>query len=171
MRKTLKNLVQKTVTVTGVKLAIPADRIGLGLGGVAYPTGNLSLGRFPTPHNPEPEQVRSRQLSAAHLRMQMRPGDTVATLAGSAGCSPGASAGRFALSRASLTGWRTTTRTAASGRTHASGDCRFAATSRAGLPGDPCHDDRLDRDCQSPERFTGKRFANRVAGSTTAAGK
>ena len=79
--KTLKTLVLETATVTGVKLATPADRIGLGLGVVlAYPMDNLSQGLFPMPHNPEPEQVRSRQVvrdasaNAACERRRRAPG-------------------------------------------------------------------------------------------------
>ncbi len=102
--KTLKTLVLKTVTVTGVKLATPADRIGLGLGvAPAYPTDNLSPGQFPMPHNPEPEQVRSRESCPRCNRecdcrrattpcpRPVRP-DVL---------SPGASAVRFASIRAS----------------------------------------------------------------------
>ena len=83
--KTLKTYVLKTATVTSVKLITPADRIGLGLGVAAYPTDNLSPGQFPMPHNPEPEQVRSRELSAMQPRMRWQAGD--------AGRGPGARAG------------------------------------------------------------------------------
>jgi hypothetical protein len=88
----LKTELTKTATVTSSTLAAPADRIGLGFGaGRAYPADSpLSLGRFPTPHNPEPEQVRSRNgRSAAQMRKQMRTGvpDAVPP-AGPAGCFP-----------------------------------------------------------------------------------
>jgi len=150
--KTLKTLVLETATVTGVKLATPADRIGLGLGVVrAYPMDNLSQGLFPMPHNPEPEQVRSRQLSAMHPRMRHASDDAVPP-ASSAGCFPGASAVRFASCDASrFTGWQRTMRTAATGRN------RLAVTSRTHVPGDLRHDDRLGRDCQSPDRLGDKR--------------
>src|SRR5438046_3142242 len=96
--QTLKTRVLKTATVTGVKPTTPADRIGLGLGVAAYPTDNLSPGQFPMPHNPEPEQVRSREeLSAMQMREQMRAGGDSATTAGRPGCpsAPGVSASRF----------------------------------------------------------------------------
>jgi len=169
--KTLKTLVLKTATVTGVKLATPADRIGLGLGVVrAYPMDNLSQGLFPMPHNPEPEQVRSRQLSAMHPRMRHASDDAVPP-ASSAGCFPGASAVRFASCDASrFTGWQRTMRTAATGRNHAF--CRFAVTSRTHVPGDLRHHDRLGRDCQSPDRFGDKRTtAIRIVSSIAATRK
>ena len=74
----LKTEQTKTVTVAGVKLVTPADRIGLGFGTVlAYPADNLSRGQFPLPPNPEPEQLRSRQdQSAPHMRKQMRTGES-----------------------------------------------------------------------------------------------
>jgi len=150
--KTLKTLVLKTATVTGVKLATPADRIGLGLDVVrAYPMDNLSQGLFPMPHNPEPEQVRSRQLSAMHPRMRHASDDAVPP-ASSAGCFPGASAVRFATNDASrFTGWQRTMRTAATGRN------RLAVTSRTHVLGDLRHHDRLGSDCQSPDRLGDKR--------------
>ena len=87
----LKTEQTKTATVTSVTLAAPADRIGLGFGmGLAYPADPLSPGCFPAPHNPEPEQVRSRQgKSAPQMRKQMRTGvpNTVPP-ASSAGCFP-----------------------------------------------------------------------------------
>ena len=151
--KTLKTLVLKTATVTGVKLATPADRIGLGLGVVrAYPMDNLSQGLFPMPHNPEPEQVRSRELSAMQPRMRWHEGHDAVPPAGPAGCFPGASAVRFATNDASrFTGWQRTTRTAATGRN------RVAVTSRTHVLGDLRHHDRLGRDCQSPDRLGDKR--------------
>ena len=69
--KTLRTVVQKTAKVTGVKLGVPADRIGQGLrASNAYPTDNLSPGPLPLPQNPEPEQVPVQQLSA--MRMQSK---------------------------------------------------------------------------------------------------
>ena len=170
--KTLKTLVLKTATVTGVKPAAPADRIGLGLDVVrAYPMDNLSQGLFPMPHNPEPEQVRSRELSAMQPRMRWQAGDDAVPPAGSAGCFPGASAVRFASSDASrFTGWQRTTRTAATGRTRAVR--RFAVPSRTHVPGDLRHNDRLGRDCQSPDRLRDKRkIATRSVSSAAIARK
>jgi hypothetical protein len=166
--KTLKTLVLKTATVTGVKPAAPADRIGLGLDVVrAYPMDNLSQGLFPMPHNPEPEQVRSRQLSAMQPRMRWQAGDDAVPPAGSAGCFPGASAVRFAsISATRFTGWQRTRRTAATGRN------RVVVTSRTRVPGERRHNNRLGRDCQSPDRLRDKRtFAKRSVSSIAAAGK
>ena len=87
----LTTVTTKTATVTSFVLATPADRIGLGFGaGLAYPADSLSLGHFPTPHNPVPEQDRSRQgQSATQMRKQMRAGWPVAVPpASSAGCLP-----------------------------------------------------------------------------------
>jgi hypothetical protein len=165
--KTLKTQVLKTATATGVKLAAPADRIGLGFR-VAYPMDNLSRGHFPMPHNPEPEQVRSRQLSALLARSRWQSGCAV-TPTGSAGCFPGVSAVRFASSTCPLTTGRLATRTAAIGRTLAV--CRLADPSRTHVPGDSCHHDRLGRDCQSPDRSRDKRIATRGVSSAATAGK
>lgn len=87
----LTTVTTKTATVTSFVLATPADRIGLGFGaGLAYPADSLSLGHFPTPHNPTPEQGRSRQgQSATQMRKQMRAGWPVAVPpASSAGSLP-----------------------------------------------------------------------------------
>jgi hypothetical protein len=165
--KTLKTLVLKTATVTGVKPATPADRIGLGLV-VTYSTDNLSPGHFSMPHNPEPNPVRSRQLSAMPLRMRWQ-GDDVVPPAGPAGCFPGVSAVRsMSISARPFTGWRAT-RTAANGR--ALNLCRFADPSRTHVPGDVHHHDRLGRDCQSPDRLGDKRLATRGVSSAATAGK
>jgi hypothetical protein len=174
MFKTLKTLVLKTETVTGVKLGTPADCIGLGLVVAnAYPTDNLSPGQIPLPHNPVPEQVRSREmLSAMQMRKQMRAGDDAVPPASSAGCpsAPGLSAALFESFGASrFTGWQRTTRTAANSRTREG--CRFADPSRTHVPGDLRHDDRLGRDCQSPDRLSDKRITIREVSSASAAGK
>ena len=87
----LTTVTTKTATATSFVLVVPADRIGLGFGaGLAYPADSLSLGHFPTPHNPAPEQGRSRQgQSATQMRKQMRAGWPVAVPpASSAGCLP-----------------------------------------------------------------------------------
>jgi hypothetical protein len=168
--KTLKTLVLKTATVTGVKPATPADRIGLGvrLAYLAHPTDNLSLGHLPMPHNPEPDQVRSRQLSAMQPRMRWQGGDVVPP-AGPAGCFPGVSAVRSTSNSARpFTGWLAT-RTAANGR--ALSLCRFADPSRTHVPGEVHHHDRLGRDCQSPDRSGDKRLATRGVSSAATAGK
>jgi hypothetical protein len=171
--KTLMTLVLKTATVTGVKLGTPADRIGQGLGVAAYPTDNLSPGHVPVPHNPEPERVRGRQaLSATQPRMRLLAGSDAVPPAGSAGCpsAPGLSADRSATFGASpFTGWRRTTRAAATGRT--SEVCRSADTSRASSRGELRHSDRLGSDCQSPDRSGDKRIATRELTPATAAGK
>lgn len=166
--KTLENQVQKTATVTGVKPAAPADRIGLGCGFAAtYPTDNLSPGLFPMPHNPAPEQARSREeLSTMPSRMRWPSGGDTRTPAGSTGCFPGTPAVWFALPRASrFTGWQRTMRTAATGR------CRLADPGRTHDSGDLRPDNRLGRDCQSPDRFRDKRVATRIVSSTAIAGK
>jgi len=49
MATTLKTLVLKTATVASVKLAAPADRIGLGRVVATYPAEVLSQGQFPLP--------------------------------------------------------------------------------------------------------------------------
>jgi len=168
--KTLKTLVLKTATVTGVKPATPADRIGLGLviAYPAHPTDNLSPGHFLVPQNPEPNQVRSRQLSAMPSRMRWQGGDGVPP-AGPAGCFPGASAVRStSISARPFTGWLAT-RTAANGRTLPV--CRVAVISRTHVPGDVHHHDRLGRDCQSPDRSSDKRLATRGVSSAATAGK
>lgn len=170
MFKTHTTLVLKTAMVTGVKLATPADRIGLGFGIDAYPTDNLSLGQFPTPQNPEPEQVRSRQ-SLSAVQQQMREHMRLPSGSGAvppAG-SPGSSVIRSSSSALTLTGWRSATRTAASGRNRVVR--RFAVPDRADLPGDLRHCDRLGRDCQSLRRTSGKRIANREVRSVAEAGK
>ncbi len=167
MFETLKTLVLQTVTVTGVKLATPADRIGLGLGVAIYPTDNLSPGQIPMPHNPEPEQVRSRQLSSMPPRMWLQTGNAVPPAGhGTPGCAPGFSAVQFASSCAfPFEGWQRTTRTAVEGRTRTSPSTsavrRSTVTSQADFPGDLRHDDRLGCDCQSLRRLSGKRIAKR----------
>ena len=171
--KTLKTCVLKTATVTSVKLITPADRIGQGLGVATYPTDNLSPGQFPMPHNPEPEEVRSREtLSAMQLQMQLRAGSDAVPPASSAGCpsAPGLSADRFESFGASrITGWRRTTRTAVNSRTRRG--CRFADPSRTHVPGDLSHTNRLGRDCQSPDRLGDKRITKREVSSASVAGK
>ena len=121
MFQTLTTCVQKTATVTGVKLAAPADRIGLGFGVATYSADPLSPGQNPMPRNPEPEHVGSRQeLSAMQMRVRMHVGGDAVPPAGSAGCPcvPGVSAVTSGSTR-SLTreSWRTATRTTATGST------------------------------------------------------
>jgi hypothetical protein len=171
--KTLKTHVLKTATVTGVKLATPADRIGQGLRVAAYPTDNLSPGQFPMPHNPEPEQVRSREvLSATQMRMQLLAGDDAVPPTGSAGCpsAPGVSASRFASTRVPpFPAWQRTTRTAVVGRTR---EVRLhTAPGQADCPRELRHSDRLGSDCQSPDRLSDKRNATREVCSAAEAGK
>jgi hypothetical protein len=164
--KTLKTRVLKTATVNSVKLLTPADRIGLGFGVAAYPAGNQSQGLFPMPHNPVPEQVRPREeLSAMRMHPHSHASDPVPP-AGSAGLIPGRSARRFAPRAASFTSWRTrSTRTAAVGRS------LFAVPSQADCPRDLRHNDRLESDCQSPDRSSDKRIATWEVCPSAAAGK
>lgn len=166
---TLTNLktVKITVTVASVKLTAPADRIGLGFGtgkAQAYPTDPLSPGRFLTSHNPEPEQFRSRQgRSAMQMRKQMltgKPGAVPpASLAGY--LPPGSSADRFCWS---LTAWsyRTTATTVSA-----------TELSRNRVPQvrECVVRNRLDRDCQSLDRFNDKRTLAREATPIAAVGK
>jgi hypothetical protein len=170
MFATLKTQVLKTATVTGVKLAAPADRIGLGFGVAAYSTDPLSPGHNPVPHNPEPEHVGSRQeRSAMQMRVQMQAVGDAVPPAGSAGCPsvPGVSAGRSTSAAGSFTSWRRAT-WAAAGRTREV--LRVAGTGRADLPRDLRHD-RLGRDCQSLRRLDDKRDATREVCSAATAGK
>ncbi|MBN9120029.1 MAG: hypothetical protein J0I06_12845 [Planctomycetes bacterium] len=154
----LKTEVTKTATVASVKLTTPADRIGLGFGAaLAYPADNLSQGQFPLPHNPEPEQLRSRQgRSATQMRKQMRTGEPSAVPpAGPAGClPPGSSADRVVWSVTVGTSWRVT----------ATGDSRNR---------DPKTCVRLRRlsDCQSQARSDEKHGLTREALPAAAAGK
>ena len=157
--KTFKT-VMKTATVASVKLTAPADRIGLGFAANgAYPADSLSQGRFPAPHDPVPETVRSRQeQSAMQMREQMHPGGPDAVPpAGSAGClrSPGSTAGRVSWSLTARNSWPVTP-------TNPSRD-RFPKVSVVNV--------RLGRDCQSPDRINDSKAALRDAAPTTAAGK
>jgi hypothetical protein len=171
--KTLKTCVLKTATVTSVKLITPADRIGQGLGVATYPTDNLSPGQFPMPHNPEPEQVRSREMLSA-MRMQPRSlvGDDAVPPVCSAGCPSvsGVTASRFASPSAPpFSAWQATTRTAAAGRTREV--CPHAAPGLVDLPRDLRHSDRIGSDCQSPDRLSDKRNATREVCPAAEAGK
>jgi hypothetical protein len=169
--KTLKTLVLKTATVTGVKLVTPADRIGQGLGRAAYAMDNLSQGQFPMPHSPEPNPVRSREeLSAMRMRMHSHASGDPVPPASSAGCFPGVSASRFASPSAPpFTGWQRTTRTAAAGRTREV--CRVAAPGLADSQRELRHTSRLGSDCQSPDRSSDKRNALKEVRPASAAGK
>jgi hypothetical protein len=156
---TLTNLmtVLKTVAMASVKLTVPADRIGLGFGaGLAYPADSLSQGRFPTPHNPEPEQVRSRQgRSAVQMRKQMQGDPGVVPPAGPAGCFlPGSSAGRVSWLFIGGASWSVTS----------------TDTSRNHSP-KVCARLRLDRDCQSLDRSDDKHALLREVAPAATAGK
>jgi hypothetical protein len=175
MFETLKTLVLKTAQVTSVKLTTPADRIGLGFG-VVYPnpTDNLSQGQIPCPPNPEPEQVRERELSAMQMpQMPQMPSDDAAVpTTSSAGClgSPDVSADRSSSRSASpFMEWRETMRTAAasrarSGRLHAD-------PSRVDFSRELRLSKRLGRDCQSLQPLADKRGATRKVCSAAIAGK
>ena len=157
---TLTNLMTvttQTATVTSFVLVTPADRIGLGFGAaLAYPADSLSLGQFPTPHNPVPEQDRSRQgQSDAQMRKQMRAGGPDAVPpASSAGClPPGPRAARVAWPLTAGESWLV----------------RATDHSR-NRPPKVCARLR-SRDCQSPARSDDKRTLARVVAPATAAGK
>jgi len=141
MNLTILMTVVMTVTVVSVMLTISADRIGLGFGTgakQAYPAeSSLSPALFPAPHNPEPEQLRSRQeRSAMHTqtqtRTQMHPDGTsvpdAVPPASLVGCvPPGCSADRVT--------WRMSA-------IDPSRSCFSLASFRT----------RLGSDCQSPDR-------------------
>ena len=160
---TLTNLktVLQTVKVTSVKLAAPADRIGLGFGeGQHYPTADSlsQKGRFPTSPNPEPEQVRSRHgQSATQMRKQMRTGTPDAVPPASlAGClPPGPRAARVAWPLTVGESWLV----------------RSTDHSRNHLPKVRVVRVRLGSDCQSPDRQDDKRALLREVAPATAAGK
>ena len=153
----LTTVTTKTATVTSFVLATPADRIGLGFGSaLAYPADSLSLGHFPTPHNPVSEQDRSRQgQSATQMRKQMRAGWPIPVPPASlAGClPPGPRAARVAWPLTAGESWLV----------------RSTDPSRNRLP-KVCV--RLhDRDCQSPVRSDEKRTLAREVALAIAAGK
>ncbi len=156
----LKTVLTKTAKVTGVKLAAPADRIGLGFGtATAYPTDPLSPGRFPAPTNPEPEQLRSRHGQSAtqpqqqqQMRSEMRAAVPPASSAG--WLPPGPSVVRVT--------WPLTV-----------GAGRSVSTTDPGRNCNPkaCVRLRHDRDCQSPVRSDDKRALHRGTVSAATAGK
>ena len=156
---TLTNLmtVLKTVAMASVKLTVPADRIGLGFGtGNAYPAGSLSQGRFPTPHNPAPEQGRSRQdESAMRMRKQTQAGESDAVPpVGRTGClTPGSSAVRVSWSLTSGASWSVTSTDPSRNR-----DPKTCVSLR-------------HRDCQSPVRSDEKHALTREAAPAATAGK
>jgi len=154
----LKTDLTKTATVTGVKPAAPADRIGLGFGaGLAYPADSLSQGRFPTPHDPAPEQVRSRHgRSAMQMRKQMQVGNPdVVPPVGSAGClTPGSTAVRATWTLTPGESWSVT----------------VTGNSRNRFP-KVCARLRLDRDCQSLDRSDDKHALLREVAPAATAGK
>jgi hypothetical protein len=187
MATTLKTLVQKTATVTSVKLATPADRIGLGLVNVAtYPADVLSPGQFPLPHNPgsEPNLGSRTERSAAQMHGQMRGMARAVPQAGTTGCPvPGSSARRrpWSFTVPPSAGWQRVAakRSAAAGRVSgATGLTARAATtnpdavaSRASFPAVPGHPFRLGCDCQSPDRGNDRTPATGETTPTATAGK
>jgi hypothetical protein len=173
MFETFKTLVLKTATVTGVKLAAPADRIGLGFGVATYSADPLSPGQNSMPRNPEPEHVGSRQeLSAMQMPRQMQVGGDAVPPAGSAGCpcAPGVSAVASGSTRSlTQTSWRTATRTTVAGSTR---EVRLTADhSPADFRRDLRHHDLTGSDCQSPRRSSDKRGATRKVCPAATAGK
>jgi len=180
--ETLKTLVLKTATVTGVKPATPADHIGLGLvvaTANAYPTDDLSPGQCVLPSNPEPKQAWERQESSAmQLQQQMQAirDHAEPPTTGSLGCFLGAQADGAAMSNATLTGWLPTKRTATARRvsnftSSSTSTTRRANHRRSDFPRDLRHDSRLGCDCQSPDRLSGKRNATREVDSAATARK
>ena len=78
--KILRTVVQKTAKATGVKLGVPADRIGQGLrASNANPTDNLSPGPLPSPSIRNPNRSRRNScprcecIKAASRRRPVRP--------------------------------------------------------------------------------------------------
>jgi hypothetical protein len=186
MKKTLKTLVQKTVSASSVKLNVAADRIGLGFGVALYPAEPLSPRHIQVSHDPEllsdsgPRQERP----ATQMREQMRTVRATAGTSGrSAGCLsfPGSSALRRPPSHTPPTvGWRSETkRTAAAGRSanYSGRNSEFDAlppASGVGVTGLPVVlglQNRLGCDCQSPDRGDDQRTTTREARYATAAGK
>jgi hypothetical protein len=157
MTLTILMTVVMTVTVVSVMLTASADRIGLGFGTgakQAYPAdSSLSPALFAAPHNPEPEQLRSRQeRSAMQMRTQMHTDGTDVPDAvpptSSVGCvPPGCSADRVT--------WRTSA----------------IDLSRSCFPLASVVRNRLGSDCQSPDRCNDKRNLARKTASASAAGK
>jgi hypothetical protein len=187
MKTTPKTLVLKTVTVGGVKLPTPADRIGLGLVDVvtSSPAEVLSQGQFPLPPYPgsEPNPGARQVPSAEPMREHRRAGATVAPPAGPAGRPvPGSSAHRrpWSFTHHPATGWRLTAkRSAAAGRAatatgitpEATAILSAAVQSRASFPAVPSHSTWSGCDCQSPDRGYDARPATPEATPAAAAGK
>jgi len=172
MFKTLKNRVQQTEQVAGLKLGTPADRIGQGLAVAANLTDDLSSGRFPLPHDAVPEPARSwpssephlprqmhephlpRQMHEPHLPRQMRSGpdgDAIAPV-GSARSSPGSTVVRSAT-RATAAG----SSDRKSARRPASNDraCYPRGLGRPERPGDCRSLGRTGGQAPTPARETG----------------
>ena len=185
---TLKTLVQKTVTVGSAKLPASADRIGLGLVGVVtYPVEVLlSSGQFPLPHDPgsEPNPGSRKELSATHLREQMRQVAPTATPAGLAGCLvPGSSAHRRPASfTPHLSGrgqGKSAKRPVATARTvtatsitaQATTATTVTAQSRASFHAALSLRSRIGSDCQSPDRRDDRWSATTETNPTAETGK
>lgn len=171
MATTLKTLVLKTATATGVKPAAPADRIGLGLVAVAtYPADGLS----PSPGS-EPNPGRRQPLSAAHRQPSMRAMATADAPAGPAGRSVPGSPAHRRPSSATLrlsSRWQqvATKRPADAGRV-ALATTPAAVRRRARVPAAASLRTRFGSDCQSPDRVDDRRFATTDTRPTAAAGK
>lgn len=170
---TLKTVLLKTVKVTGVKLAAPADRIGLGMRATsAYPTDNLSPEHLNVLDFPAPKPAWEQSLSHEQMQQQMPTDERTAPSASLAGSpsDPGFSAARFTLRLATLPqGWPRPTQTTATGRTATF--CTAADPVRSHLPGNPQHSNRYGRDCQSPNRNGGQGIAIREVNPAAAAKK
>ena len=134
VRVALNNLVLKTERVGNVMPAALADRIGSGfVAAIDHQTATfLSLGQFPLPRLPEPEQGSRQVVSDATSKPPA--GKPI----GSIGSVSGASARRnpqARLSRTTATSWR------------------LAGASRTSYPGSRVSASRIGRDCQSPDRL------------------
>lgn len=135
--KTLKTVL-KTAQATSVKLAAPADRIGLGLAAVAarYLADALSPRQFPLPNpDSEPNPGDRRVDRATHSPERMRAAVAVEPPAGPAGVHVPGSPVRTRPWQASghpFTGWQ-----------------GLPATTRASAPEASSHPFRPASDCQS----------------------
>ena len=125
---TLKCLVLKTVTVGGVKLPTPADRIGTGaMVDLVPPANSLSRGLFFQPQLPTRNRVGLRQFTAMRYEpTTVVPTSSVGSFSGPSACR------RSAVTAAKHADW-------------------------ADHPWSPSAHPRLGRDCQSPDRSDARR--------------
>jgi hypothetical protein len=187
MKKTLKTLALKTAKTNGVKPTVAADRTGLGFDLAAYPADSLSPRPIQGSHDPVPEQVPGdrQERPAEQMREQMRAvRATVGSSGRSAGCLsfPGSSAHRRPPSHTPpASGWQVwAKRTVAAGRSAIgsgsnSRSVSFPTVGGVGVASFPVTlglpQNRLGRDCQSPDRGDDRGATTREARYATAAGK